>query len=150
MRVCSGNLKVGFLTPRSSSSYKNPVKKQAIRVAESLFGVVGRIVCPSDGKGSLVSYPEKIEQFFSQVEKMRHHHHYFIPKFISDFETNLFLAKQTPNKRDTTRATLLLLILVASTKHIADRAETQTAEQLVDSKTTKETVDKATETKTVE
>lgn len=62
----------------------------------------------------------------------------------------LFLAQQAADKRDTAHAAALLLLLLAATEDISQRAETKATKQLVDSKTAEQAVDKAAQTKTVE
>jgi hypothetical protein len=64
---------------------------------------------------------------------------------------SLLAAHQTTHDRDVRcAATLLLLLLLATTQHLGERTQAETTEQLVDTKAAQEAVDKATKTKPIE
>lgn len=73
------------------------------------------------------------------------------PPKLTTVRRSLLAAHQTTHNGDVRRAALLLLaLLLATTQHLSERAQTETAEQLVDAETAQETVDKAAKTKAVE
>lgn len=68
----------------------------------------------------------------------------------SDILCSLLSAEQATNKRQAGGTTTLLLLLLSSAKSLSDRPETQSAEQLVNSQTTKQPVYQSAKTQTIQ